>query len=51
LPASSDVITSAGTSTMTGPGRPFFSALKARRIAGTVCSGSSTGSTCFVTLS
>ena len=35
-----DVMTSAGTSTMTGPGRPFFSALKARRIAGTVCSGS-----------
>ena len=35
---------------MTGPGRPFFSALKARRIAGTVCSGSFTGSTCLVTL-
>src|SRR5438105_15569867 len=34
LPENSAVITSAGTSTMTGPGRPFFSASKARRIAG-----------------
>ena len=40
---------SRGTSTITGPSRPFFSALNARRITAGVDSGNVTSSTCLVT--
>ena len=40
--------TSAGTSTMTGPCRPFLTCAKARRITFAICSGRITSSTDLV---
>ena len=41
--------TSRGNSTITGPGRPFFNWLNARRIAAGTCSGTRICSACLVT--